>query len=88
MGAKVEGAGTSTIRITGVARLSGATHAVISDRIEMGTYAVAGAMAGGEVTLTNTRPELIESLLVKMEEAGAKRRARAEQRHHPPRRRG
>jgi UDP-N-acetylglucosamine 1-carboxyvinyltransferase len=72
MGAKVEGAGTSTIRVTGVTRLSGTTHAVISDRIEAGTYAVAGAMAGGEVTLTNTRPELIESLLVKIEAAGAK----------------
>jgi UDP-N-acetylglucosamine 1-carboxyvinyltransferase len=71
MGAKVEGAGTSTIRISGVTRLSGVTHAVISDRIEAGTYAVAAAMAGGEVTLTNTRPDLIEALLVKLEAAGA-----------------
>lgn len=70
MGAKVEGAGTSTIRITGVERLSGATHAVTPDRIETGTYALAAAMAGGEVRLTNTRADLIESLLVKMEEAG------------------
>lgn len=71
MGAKVEGAGTPTITITGVARLKGATHAVIPDRIEMGTYAVAAAMAGGEVRLTNARPGLIDSLLVKLEEAGA-----------------
>ncbi|OJU10867.1 MAG: UDP-N-acetylglucosamine 1-carboxyvinyltransferase [Caulobacterales bacterium 68-7] len=72
MGAKVEGAGTSTIRITGVSRLGGATHAVISDRIEAGTYAVAAAMAGGETRLTRTRPELIEPLLAKIEQAGAK----------------
>jgi len=71
MGAKVEGAGTPTVTITGVARLHGATHSVIPDRIEMGTYAVAAAMAGGEVRLTNARPELIESLSVKLEEAGA-----------------
>ncbi len=71
MGAKVEGAGTSTIRILGVARLNGAVHSVIPDRIETGTYAVAAAMAGGEVRLTNTRSDFIEALLVKMEEAGA-----------------
>ena len=71
MGAKVEGAGTPTIRITGVARLNGATHSVIPDRIETGTFAVAAAMAGGEVRLTNTRAHLIDSLLVKIEEAGA-----------------
>jgi UDP-N-acetylglucosamine 1-carboxyvinyltransferase len=70
MGAKVENAGSSTIRIVGVERLSGATHAVTPDRIETGTYALAAAMAGGEVRLTNTRADLIESLLVKMEEAG------------------
>ena len=71
MGAQVEGAGTSEIRITGVRKLGGATHAVITDRIEAGTYAVAAAMAGGEVRLTNTRADLIEALLAKIEEAGA-----------------
>ncbi|HRD27817.1 MAG TPA: UDP-N-acetylglucosamine 1-carboxyvinyltransferase [Caulobacter sp.] len=71
MGARVEGAGTPTIRITGVRKLGGATHAVITDRIEAGTYAVAAAMAGGEVRLTNTRADLIEALLLKIEEAGA-----------------
>src|SRR5271156_327063 len=70
MGAKVEGAGTATITITGVPRLHGATHAVIPDRIETGTYAMAAAMAGGEVRLTRTRADLVESLLVKMEQAG------------------
>ncbi len=71
MGAKVEGAGTPVIRILGVDRLRGATHSVIPDRIETGTYAVAAAMAGGEVHLTRTRAELIDSLLDKIEEAGA-----------------
>jgi UDP-N-acetylglucosamine 1-carboxyvinyltransferase len=70
MGANIQGAGTSTIRIQGVARLGGATHAVIPDRIETGTYALAVAMAGGEVRLTRTRSDFVEALLVKMEEAG------------------
>jgi UDP-N-acetylglucosamine 1-carboxyvinyltransferase len=70
MGAKVEGAGTPVIRIVGVARLGGATHAVTPDRIETGTYALAAAMAGGDVTLTRTRADMIEALLIKMEEAG------------------
>ena len=70
MGARIDNAGTSTITITGVSKLSGTTHAVITDRIEAGTYAVAAAMAGGEVRLTNTRADLIEALLLKMEEAG------------------
>ena len=70
MGAKVEGAGTSTIRVTGVARLHGATHAVVPDRIEAGTYAMAAGMAGGEVTLTGVRPHHISMLLDKMQQAG------------------
>ena len=70
MGAQVEGAGTSTIRVKGVARLHGATHAVVPDRIEAGTYALAVGMAGGEVTLTGVRPAHISVLLDKMEEAG------------------
>ena len=70
MGARVTGAGTPTLYISGVARLTGATHAVIPDRIEMGTYAMAVAMAGGAVRLTNTRADLIGALLTKLEEAG------------------
>jgi UDP-N-acetylglucosamine 1-carboxyvinyltransferase len=70
MGAHIEGAGTSVLTIKGVARLNGATHAVIPDRIETGTYALAAAMAGGRVRLTKTRSDFIEALLVKMEEAG------------------
>jgi UDP-N-acetylglucosamine 1-carboxyvinyltransferase len=70
MGAKVSGAGTSIIRISGVSRLHGATHSVIPDRIETGTYALAAAMAGGEVRLTRTRSDFIGALLEKMSEAG------------------
>jgi UDP-N-acetylglucosamine 1-carboxyvinyltransferase len=70
MGAKVSGAGTPTIVIEGVARLGGASHAVIADRIEMGTYALAAAMAGGEVRLTQASPVLIDALIGKMVEAG------------------
>jgi UDP-N-acetylglucosamine 1-carboxyvinyltransferase len=70
MGAHIEGAGTRTIRVKGAARLHGATCAVAPDRIEAGTYAVAAAMAGGEVRLTHTSCDRIESLLEKMEAAG------------------
>jgi UDP-N-acetylglucosamine 1-carboxyvinyltransferase len=70
MGARIEGAGTPTIHISGVPRLKGASHAVIADRIETGTFAVAAAMAGGDVRLTRTRSDFVEALLVKMEEAG------------------
>jgi len=70
MGARITGAGGATIRIEGVARLHGATHAVIPDRIETGTYALAAAMAGGEVRLTHTRCDFIQALLDKMSEAG------------------
>ena len=70
MGAKVEGAGTSTVTITGVAKLNAATHSVIPDRIETGTYAVAAAMAGGEVRLTHTRADFVQALLDKIVEAG------------------
>jgi UDP-N-acetylglucosamine 1-carboxyvinyltransferase len=71
MGADVQGAGTATITIRGVSKLGGTTHAVIPDRIEAGTYAVAAAMAGGEVTLTNLRPGLMDALAAKLREAGA-----------------
>ena len=70
MGARIEGAGTSVIQVRGVPRLGGATHSVIPDRIETGTYAVAAAMAGGEVRLTRTRSDFVEALLISMEAAG------------------
>ncbi|QTC89799.1 UDP-N-acetylglucosamine 1-carboxyvinyltransferase [Brevundimonas goettingensis] len=70
MGAKIEGVDTDTLTITGVTSLTGTDWAVIPDRIEMGSYACAAAMAGGEVRLTKARPELIDALTVKMVEAG------------------
>jgi UDP-N-acetylglucosamine 1-carboxyvinyltransferase len=70
MGARVTGAGTPTITIQGVAKLNGATHSVLPDRIETGTYALAAAMAGGEVRLTKTNAGLITALIEKMREAG------------------
>jgi UDP-N-acetylglucosamine 1-carboxyvinyltransferase len=63
MGAKVTGAGTSRIVVEGVARLNGARHSVLPDRIETGTYAMAVAMTGGDVLLQNARPELLQSAL-------------------------
>lgn len=70
MGAKIEGAGTSTVRIQGVSHLGGATHRVLPDRIEAGTYAVAAAMAGGEVKLTGARPDHFLPLLDRLRASG------------------
>jgi UDP-N-acetylglucosamine 1-carboxyvinyltransferase len=63
MGAKISGAGTSRIVVEGVAKLHGARHAVLPDRIETGTYAMAVAMTGGDVLLQNARPELLQAAL-------------------------
>jgi len=63
MGARISGAGTKQIVIEGVAKLNGARHAVLPDRIETGTYAMATAMAGGDVLLQNARPELLQAAL-------------------------
>lgn len=71
MGAKIEGAGTATITITGVSTLHGATHSVIADRIETGTYALAVAMTGGDVLLDGARADLLDSALDVMRAAGA-----------------
>ena len=70
MGARISGIDTDELVITGVSSLGGATWSVIPDRIEMGSYAVAAAMAGGEVRLTKARPELMTALSEKMIEAG------------------
>ena len=70
MGAKIKGAGTDTITIEGVERLTGATHNIVCDRIEAGTYMVAAAMTGGDVTLRNARPDLLEAVVEKLREAG------------------
>ncbi|HEY9134606.1 MAG TPA: UDP-N-acetylglucosamine 1-carboxyvinyltransferase [Pseudomonadales bacterium] len=71
MGANIKGAGSDTITINGVKRLKGIAYPVIPDRIETGTYLIAGAATGGKVKLKDTRPDLLDSILVKLEEAGA-----------------
>ncbi len=70
-GARIAGAGTDMITIEGVTELHGADHDVIPDRIEAGTYLVAGAITGGEVSVERCRPEHLEPLLVKLRESGA-----------------
>ena len=72
MGAKIEGAGRSEIRITGVSSLGGVEHSVVPDRIEAGTYALAAATAGGSVRLTNIRSDHLGSLWPLIAQAGAK----------------
>ena len=71
MGAKIEGAGTDTLTIQGVERLNGTRYRVLPDRIETGTYLVAGAITSGRVMLKDTRPDLLDAVLLKLEEAGA-----------------
>jgi len=70
MGAKIDGAGTSTITIEGVERLHGATHEVIADRIELGTFMIAPAIAGGEVELLGGRRALVDAFCQKLEATG------------------
>jgi len=70
MGAQIEGEGTSTITITGVNSLGGATHAVVTDRIELGTYMLAPAIAGGSVECLGGRLDLVQSFARKLEQAG------------------
>jgi UDP-N-acetylglucosamine 1-carboxyvinyltransferase len=72
MGAKIEGAGSSTIVVQGVDRLGGTNYPVLPDRIETGTYLVAAAMTGGHIRAVNTAPETLEAVLIKLSEAGAK----------------
>jgi UDP-N-acetylglucosamine 1-carboxyvinyltransferase len=71
MGAKVRGAGTATIVVQGVERLSGTDYSVLPDRIETGTFLVAGAMTRGRIRLRNTRPEHLDAVLSRLREAGA-----------------
>jgi len=71
MGARISGAGTTRIIVEGVERLGGARHSVLPDRIETGTYAMAVAMAGGDVQLQGARPELLQAALDVLVEAGA-----------------
>jgi UDP-N-acetylglucosamine 1-carboxyvinyltransferase len=72
MGAKIEGAGTSTIRVQGVSRLHGAHYRINPDRIEAGTFLVAGAITGGDLTVANCNPEHLSAVIAKLQEAGAR----------------
>ncbi len=71
LGARIEGAGTGTIRIEGVDALTGGSYTVMPDRIETGTYLVAGAITGGRVRTLRTRPDELDAVLQKLREAGA-----------------
>ena len=71
MGAKIEGAGSSTIHVQGVTSLHGATHRINPDRIEAGTFLVAGAITGGDLTVADCNPDHLRAVIGKLEEAGA-----------------
>ncbi len=70
MGAQIEGAGSSTIRIRGVERLHGAEHTIIPDRIEAGTFLIAGAITRGDLTVTNCVPDHLMAFTAKLRQAG------------------
>jgi len=72
MGGRVEGAGTATITVQGVPALGGAAHRTVADRIEAGTFAVAAAITGGEVTIRGCRPDQLEAVLGSLRETGAR----------------
>src|SRR5437870_5626212 len=72
MGARIEGAGTSTIRVKGVEKLGGAKHRIIPDRIEAGTFVVAGAITGGDLIVAGCEPTHMSGLLSKLQESGVK----------------
>jgi UDP-N-acetylglucosamine 1-carboxyvinyltransferase len=72
MGAKIEGAGTATIRIQGVEKLRGARHRIIPDRIEAGTFIIAGALTGGDLMVSGCDPRHLGALLQKLQEVGIK----------------
>jgi len=72
MGAKIEGAGTSTVKVQGVTRLHGARHRINPDRIEAGTFLVAGAITGGDLNVDSCEPAHLGALIAKLEECGVK----------------
>jgi UDP-N-acetylglucosamine 1-carboxyvinyltransferase len=78
MGAKIEGAGTATIRVKGVSKLKGAKHRIIPDRIEAGTFLIAGAMTGGDLNVTDCDPSHLGALIAKLHEVGVKTKANAD----------
>jgi UDP-N-acetylglucosamine 1-carboxyvinyltransferase len=81
MGANIAGAGSDMITITGVEKLRGAEHRILPDRIESGTFLVAAAATGGSITLRNTRADILETVLEKLSETGAKLRFEADTIH-------
>jgi UDP-N-acetylglucosamine 1-carboxyvinyltransferase len=78
MGAKIEGAGTSTIKVKGVSKLRGAKHKIIPDRIEAGTFIIAAALTGGDMMISGCDPSHLTALLQKLEECGVKLRITAD----------
>ncbi len=76
MGAKISGHGTDTIIIDGVDQLGGARHRVVPDRIEAGTFAIAAALTGGEVTLQHVRPEHLTALTTLLTQSGGNNHSR------------
>jgi UDP-N-acetylglucosamine 1-carboxyvinyltransferase len=78
MGAKIQGAGTSTIRVKGVAKLHGARHRIIPDRIEAGTFIIAGALTGGDLNVVGCDPTHLTAILQKLAETGVKTAVKAD----------
>jgi UDP-N-acetylglucosamine 1-carboxyvinyltransferase len=78
MGAKIEGAGTPTIRIKGVSKLKGAKHRIIPDRIEAGTFLIAGALTGGDLNIAACEPIHLDAILSKLKESGVKTKSTAD----------
>src|SRR6202522_4674393 len=78
MGAKIEGAGTATIRVKGVSKLKGAKHRIIPDRIEAGTFLIAGALTGGDLNISGCDPAHLDAVLSKLKEAGVKTKSGAD----------
>lgn len=78
MGARIEGAGTATIRVKGVSKLKGAKHRIIPDRIEAGTFIIAGAMTGGDLNIAGCEPKHLSALLNKLHEVGVKTKINGE----------
>jgi UDP-N-acetylglucosamine 1-carboxyvinyltransferase len=78
MGAHIEGAGTPTIRVKGVTKLKGAKHRIIPDRIEAGTFLIAGALTGGDLNISNCDPAHLDAILAKLKNAGVKTKSTAD----------
>lgn len=78
MGAKIEGAGTPTIHVKGVTRLKGAKHRIIPDRIEAGTFLIAGAMTGGDLNIAGCDPAHLDAVLAKLKGAGVKTKSNSD----------